>query len=347
MHKIDCCTSGMKAGIGQAMSDNPKTESLNVAILIPVYNDWDSLRRLLLELSAVSAKCDFAASIVVVNDGSDHAVGQAFTTELIVEPVRAIEVIHLHLNLGHQSAIAVGLSEILHRHHSDVVIVMDADGEDRPEDVERFVQAHYLTPGSIIVAQRSRRSEGLAFRFLYGIYKLIFRLFVGKNLDFGNFCLIPSAHLGRLAFDPMTWNHLAAAISRSQLHVEKLRSDRGTRFHGKSSMSLQKLISHGLSAVSVYLDVAMIRILVLSSMIMLVALVGVLTVIWFRLFTELAIPGWATSAVGVLSIIGLQGLILSTIASFLVLRTRSGISLIPAIDGTKFISRVEQILSDG
>ena len=143
----------------------------------------------------------------------------------------------------------------------------------------------------------------------------------------------------------MTWNHLAAAISRSQLDVTNLKSDRGRRFHGKSTMSLQKLISHGLSAVSVYLDVAMIRILVLSALMMLVALVGVLTVVWFRLFTELAIPGWATSAVGVLSIIGLQGLILSTVASFLVLRTRSGISLIPAIDGSKFIYRVEQILS--
>ncbi len=327
------------------MGTNRNNGSLNVVILIPVYNDWDSLRRLLQELSGVSNRRNISPTIIVVNDGSDQAASDDFAAELQFESFREIEVIHLHLNLGHQSAIAVGLSEILHRHKTDVVIVMDADGEDRPEDVERFIQAHLEAPASIIVAKRSRRSEGLSFRVLYGFYKLIFRLFVGKNLDFGNFCLIPSTHLGRLAFDPMTWNHLAAAISRSQLDVTKLKSNRGRRFHGKSKMSLQKLISHGLSAVSVYLDVAMIRILVLSALIMLVALVGVLTVVWFRLFTELAIPGWATSAVGVLSIIGLQGLILSTVASFLVLRTRSGISLIPAIDGSKFIYRVEQILS--
>lgn len=327
------------------MGENAKNESLNAIILIPVYNDWDSLSRLLKELGVVSTQSNITPTIIVVNDGSDQALSDDFAAGLQNAPLREIEVIHLHLNLGHQSAIAVGLSEILHRHMSDVVIVMDADGEDRPEDVERLIQAHHEAPGSIIVARRSRRSEGLSFRFLYGTYKLIFRLFVGKNLDFGNFCLIPSTHLGRLAFDPMTWNHLAATMSRSQLDVIRLRSDRGRRFHGKSSMSLQKLISHGLSAVAVYLDVAMIRILVLSALIMLVALVGVLTVIWFRLFTELAIPGWATSAVGVLSIIGLQGLILSTLASFLVLRTRSGISLIPAINGSKFINRVEQILS--
>lgn len=327
------------------MGENTKNESLNAIILIPVYNDWDSLSRLLKELGVVSTQSNITPTIIVVNDGSDQALSDDFAAGLQNAPLREIEVIHLHLNLGHQSAIAVGLSEILHRHMSDVVIVMDADGEDRPEDVERLIQAHHEAPGSIIVARRSRRSEGLSFRFLYGTYKLIFRLFVGKNLDFGNFCLIPSTHLGRLAFDPMTWNHLAATMSRSQLDVIRMRSDRGKRFHGKSSMSLQKLISHGLSAVAVYLDVAMIRILVLSALIMLVALVGVLTVIWFRLFTELAIPGWATSAVGVLSIIGLQGLILSTLASFLVLRTRSGISLIPAINGSKFINRVEQILS--
>jgi glycosyltransferase involved in cell wall biosynthesis len=326
------------------MGEKPTNESLRVVILIPVYNDWDSLKSLFKELGGVSIRCNIAPTIIVVNDGSDQAANGVFVAESQIEHFREIEVIHLHLNLGHQSAIAVGLSEILHRHECDVVIVMDADGEDRPEDLDRLIQAHSEAPGRIIVAKRSRRSEGLPFRFFYGIYKLIFRLFVGKNLDFGNFCLIPSTHLGRLAFDPMTWNHLAAAISRSQLDITKLKSNRGRRFHGKSSMGIQKLISHGLSAVSVYLDVAMIRILVLSVLIMLVALVGVLTVIWLRLFTELAIPGWATSAVGVLSIIGLQGLILSTLASFLVLRTRSGISLIPAIDGSKFIKRVEQIL---
>lgn len=325
--------------------DEKSSSQVNVIILIPVYNDWDSLRVLLRDLSDVAARTGIQPTIVVVNDGSNQRSEVSLATDQLLEPLKDIEIIHLHLNLGHQSAIAVGLCEVLRRYEGQSVIVMDADGEDRPEDIERFIRTHHESPESIIVAKRSRRSEGIAFRFLYGIYKLVFRLFVGKNLDFGNFCLIPGMLVDRLAYDPMTWNHLAATISRSELNVVKLNTNRGVRYQGQSSMSFQGLVSHGLSAVSVFLDIAMIRVLILTSVLMLAALSGILTVLYFRLFTDLAIPGWATSAVGVLSIIGLQGLILSTLAAFLVLRGRSGISLIPAIDGSKFVKSIEHLMS--
>lgn len=318
----------------------------NVVVLIPVYNDWDALQVLLGELVAVSTRLEIKPRLVVIDDGSEQSPPSPLLGEMEAAHFREIELIRLHLNIGHQSALAVGLSEIHHRHDCDVVIVMDADGEDRPADIEPLIRAHSENPRSIVVAKRSKRAEGLWFRGFYRLYKIVFRAFVGTDLDFGNFCLIPSALLGRLAFDPMSWNHLAAAISRSRVDVVRIQSNRGKRFYGKSSMNLERLISHGLSAVSVFLDIAMIRVLIVSAVIMLFALVGVLTVIWLRLFTELAIPGWATNAVGLLSIIGLQGLILSTIASFLVLRSRSAVSMIPAIDGLKYIEKVERIRGD-
>ena len=322
--------------------DNPP----DTVILMPVYNDWVSLRVMLKEIGSISTKCGIKPSIVVVDDGSDQPIGNDLVEKSSAGSLRGLEIIRLHLNIGHQSAIAVGLSEIYHRHENDLLIVMDADGEDRPEDIERLILAHEQNPGSFVVAQRSRRTEGYSFQILYLIYKIVFRLFVGSGLDYGNFCLIPRALLGRLAFNSMSWNHLAASISRSGIKVVKVRSDRGKRFHGRSGMSIGGLISHGLRAVSVYLDVAMVRVLILSILIVLLALLGISSVIWLRLLTDLAIPGWATSAVGLLSVIGLQGLVLSTVASFLVFRSHSGVSMIPAIDASKYIDKVERIWVD-
>jgi len=326
---------------------NPSTATqAGIVVLIPVYNDWTSLHTLLRELGAVSFAQGIELSVVVVDDGSSQPSPSDLLDGLPAGSLRGLEIVHLHLNLGHQSALAVGLSEIYRRHNPDLVIVMDADGEDRPQDIERLLTAHQRDPNAFVVAQRARRTEGYWFRVLYGLYRLLFRLFVGKGLDFGNFCLIPRALLGRIAFNPMSWNHLAAAISRSGIGIVRVRTDRGTRFHGRSSMSLPRLVSHGLSAVSVFLDVAMIRVLIFSTLLMSAAVLGVLTTLYLRLFTELAIPGWATSAVGLLSIIGLQGLILSTIASFLVLRSRSGDQTVPAVDASKFVAGVERFLRD-
>ena len=324
-----------------------RSNAPRVVILIPVYNDWESLQMLLNRLNGISTQCGIEPSIVIVNDGSTQLPSSDLFDGLGTDSLQTIELIHLYLNIGHQSAIAVGLGEIHHRYDCDIVIVMDADGEDKPEDIERFIQAYYENPSSIVVAQRSNRSEGFWFRVFYGLYKIVFRVFVGVDLDFGNFCVIPRVLLGRLAYNPMSWNHLAAGISRSGLNIVRLKTDRGTRFYGKSSMKFERLVSHGLSAVSVFLDIVMIRILIVSSVIMLLSFVGILTVISLRLFTDLAIPGWATSAVGLLSIIGLQGLVLSTMASFVVLRGRSGIAMIPAIDAERYIDKVARVLGDG
>jgi glycosyltransferase involved in cell wall biosynthesis len=328
------------------MSSPSATRRLNVVVLIPVYNDWMSLRIQLRELGRVSLQLGIQPSIVVVNDGSNQPVPDNLLAEAPVGSLRGVEIVHLHLNLGHQSAIAVGLSEIYHRHQDEVLIVMDADGEDRAEDIERFLQAHHEHRDRIVVARRGRRSEGAWFRVMYAVYQLVFRLFAGSSLDYGNYCLIPRALLGRIAFNPMAWSHLAAAISRSGIEVVKVDADRGIRFFGSSSMSLQGLVSHGLSAVSVFLDLAMIRVVIFSSSVTAFAMVGVSVTVYLRLFTDLAIPGWATSAVGLLSIIGLQGLILSTIASFLVLRSRSGATTIPAVDASKFVAGVARIFGN-
>ena len=170
---------------------------------------------------------------------------------------------------------------------------------------------------------------------------------MGKELDYGNFCLIPGILIGSVVYEPASWNHLAASISKSNLSVTKLGTERGNRYFGTSRMKFNNLVSHGMSAISVYLDVVMIRVLIVSSLIVILSLIGILGVIGLRFLTDLAIPGWATTAVGLLSVLGLQAFILSTISLFVILSGRSGIGILPAIDAAKYINWVEKVYENG
>jgi hypothetical protein len=141
----------------------------------------------------------------------------------------------------------------------------------------------------------------------------------------------------------MSWNHLAATISRSNIPVEKISIARGQRYSGKSRMKFTRLISHGLSAMSVFLDIMMIRVLLVSTLIMGFSLLGLLVVVMLRFFTDLAIPGWATTATGIFAVLGLQALILSTVATFIILQAEGSFRFVPAIDSHKYIREIEKV----
>ena len=146
--------------------------------------------------------------------------------------IDSVEVMHLAVNLGHQRAIAVGLSLIAHRDDIGTVVVMDSDGEDRPEDIDTLLAAAAQHPDHVILAQRTQRSESVGFRTGYLAYKALFRLLTGRVIDFGNFCLLPMPVVRRLAHMPDLWNNLAAAIMRSRLRRIAVPTVRGLRHAG-------------------------------------------------------------------------------------------------------------------
>jgi polyisoprenyl-phosphate glycosyltransferase len=214
---------------------------------------------------------------------------------------------------------------------------MDSDGEDRPEDVVRMLSTFRADPGGIVVAKRAERSEGPLFRVFYGLYKALFSALTGKVIDFGNFCLIPRALLGRLVFMPETWNHLAAAIVRSRLKIHRLETRRGTRYAGRSHMNLVQLMIHGLSAISVLSDAVFVRVLILAALSSSLAVMGIAVTVALRLFTELAVPGWASNVVGTMLLILFQTVLLAAAAAFLLLGSRSGLFFIPASDAQRYV----------
>ncbi|HXV01697.1 MAG TPA: glycosyltransferase [Caulobacteraceae bacterium] len=314
-----------------------------VAVVTPVLNDWVSLKRLIADLDRLPELAGRRLDVYAVDDGSfppppvadlgDAASGSG--------AVRSVRVVQLAANLGHQRAIAAGLVSLAAESEYDAVLVMDADGEDRPADAARLIAAGNDT--AIVLALRSRRSEGLFFRAGYRVYRLLFRFLTGRTIRFGNFCLIPTRFLPALTHSPATWNNLAAAIMRSRLPTVDLPTPRGERYAGRSQMNFISLAAHGLSAISVYIDVMLIRIICAAlSVSGLIAVVG-LVVMCLKLFTGLAIPGWA-SLLGVsLLVLLFQALMFASIALFQFLSFRSMPTVVPAAHAPQLIARVIEI----
>jgi len=309
-----------------------------MAIVTPVYNDWESFHELVQRLDKMAAaQQDVVFDVIAVDDGSTAPLPDAFLADAELAHLGGVDVLHLASNLGHQRAIAIGLTEVDARARHSATIVMDSDGEDRPEVVPALIAALRADP-RIVVARRARRSEGLVFRIFYALYKLLFRLLTGKAIAFGNFSVLPAPCVSRLVAMPEIWNNLAAAITRSRLPIHECPADRGARYAGESRMSMVGLLLHGLSAVSVYSDVAFVRILVFSFALAGFTLCGIAGVVGIRFFTDLAIPGWATYTVAALVIVLLQTLMLSLGSVFLLLSNRSTMSPPPRRMAAEYVT---------
>ncbi len=237
-----------------------------LTILIPVYNDWESLNLLIGQIDQTLDRSNLSSvSILVINDGSslEHQIHQQQVSQL--QKIDTIKILHLSCNMGSQRSIAIGIAYLANYAQSDLVVVMDSDGEDKPEYISELLSKNRMVPENIIVAERSKRSETLLFRFMYRIYKYLFLYLTGQRISFGNFCLIPAVQLTRLASRSELWINLPATIIRSRLPIDKIPTNRGERLLGKSSMNFSGLILHGLSAISVYSDSTLVRILLIFS----------------------------------------------------------------------------------
>jgi glycosyltransferase involved in cell wall biosynthesis len=309
-----------------------------IVIVMPVFEDWEAFAQVIAQLGQQNDLRPYNVSVLAVDDGSSKKLTDTDTLMATKGMLKNVRIIHLACNLGHQRAIAVGIVEASKADDVDAVVVMDSDGEDDPGAVPRLIAAwDKHDHSSIVLAKRGRRSETLLFTLFYSLYRLGFRIMTGQSISFGNFSLLPRPALQALIHNPAIWNNLAAAIARSRIPCTSLQIDRSTRLAGKSRMNFLSLTIHGLSAISVYTDVVLVRMILMSLMLAGIVLLGLIAVIAIRFGTELAIPGWASYVAASLTIIFIQAIILAGIALFLLLSFRSLKPFIPASDASAFV----------
>ena len=316
-----------------------------LVVVTPMYNDWDAAKIFLTELNTAVSGIGVAVSVVVVNDGSDEdgEFDDALLDEL--SALDSVELIDLVANVGHARAIAIGLSHVATERQGMAVAVIDCDGEDRPGDLERLFRGYRDDPSAVFVAHRTTRHEGLKFRVLYQCYRGLFRALTGRTISFGNFCLMPWPVLKRIVFFPELWNHLAASLMRSRAQLVKVPLARGQRYAGRSRMNLVSLIQHGLGSIAVDLNRVLVRTLVGLGTIIVLLIMAMLAVVFIRLVTGLAVPGWASTVFGLLAVLLVQLIVFALLLLFVSLKNDTLAVTLPVRQYREYIRNVVTLRS--
>jgi len=272
---------------------------MKYVILLPIYEDVDAAKILFEDIKKHVQEDIF---IVAIDDGS---VRQPVYPKIISDAGLIGIVIKLKRNLGHQRAIAVGLSYVANEMPDANCIIMDSDGEDKPESIPRMIDELQQNDVDVIVATRKSRIETLKFKTFYVLYKFIFALLTGRQISFGNFMALKPHAVKRLSVMQELWIHVASCILVSRLRVTSIPFHRGARYKGQSKMNFGGLLLHGFRALMVFAEDVLVRVGVLCFLVASLTLAAIFITIALKL-TGFATPGWFSVALGVLFIVLLQ-----------------------------------------
>ena len=220
-----------------------------IIILIPVYNDWESLNKLLSEINQnIKSFSEINFECLIVNDASTVQPPE------LKKPSNfwSIELLNMKENRGHARCNAFGIRYIFQNKEFDNLILMDGDGEDRPEEIKILIQKIKEDPSLSVVAKRVKRSEGPFFQSLYQLHKLITFIFTGQNINFGNYSILTRSDVEKLHSKASLWSSFSGSVKKNMKSLNKINSIRGLRYFGPSKMSLFNLIIHSLSIIAVF-----------------------------------------------------------------------------------------------
>ena len=229
---------------------------MKIKILIPIYNDWQSLSKLLDEINLNLTDLDQEISVIIINDASNH---DRKNEVIEYDNINSIKVINMKFNQGHARCIASGLKYILEKEDFDYVIPMDGDGEDRPVEIKEFLNQIRKFENKPIVGERVKRSESLSFKICYQLHKLITFTFTGKSIKFGNYTCLPKSTVEKMVNEKATWNSFSGSLIKLEDRLISIPSIRGIRYFGPSKMSFYNLIKHSLSIIAVFKTNVIIR----------------------------------------------------------------------------------------
>ena len=225
-------------------------------ILIPIYNDRESLKILVENINSEIKDLNHELSLVVINDASSQQIIDTYSN---IENISSFEIINMKENRGHARCIASGLKYIYEKKDFDFVIPMDGDGEDRPEEIKNFIQLSEQSGEKSIVGERVKRSEGLFFQLCYQFHKFLTLAFTGKSIKFGNFTCLSKSTVNKLLDEKATWNSFSGSLKKIEKDLISIPSTRGKRYSGPSQMSFFNLLKHSLSIISVFRKTVLIR----------------------------------------------------------------------------------------
>ncbi|MGH9547920.1 MAG: glycosyltransferase, partial [Terriglobales bacterium] len=252
-------------------------------VLAPCYFDTRCFAKLKTAIDATVSE-HFPGTIVNAVLVDDSGGQDATVAEFADRP--GVMTIVAPYNLGHQGAIVYGLRTLSPLiADEDYVITLDSDGEDQPEDIPALLAPLYGAGNNkalVSLAQRTRRHESLAFKVLYGAFKMLFQLLTGTIVRTGNFAACRGWFVRNVLFHPFfdycySSSYLALSLNRKMVPLP-----RGRRYFGKSKMTLVTLVTHGFRMLLPFSETIAIRTVVLSAVLFCVGIavaMGALTMV--------------------------------------------------------------------
>jgi polyisoprenyl-phosphate glycosyltransferase len=220
-----------------------------IIILIPVFNDWKSLIKLIDEINDnLNRYKNIEFNCLIVNDAS------TINHQKLRKPnnIKTFKILNMRENRGHARCNAFGIRYVFKKMDFDNLILMDGDGEDRPIEIKDLIDKAISSPNTSVVAKRIKRSEGLFFQFLYLIHKIVTYIFTGKNINFGNYSCLTKKDVEKLYSEASLWSSYSGTVKKKLEKLSEVDSIRGLRYHGPSQMSFFKLLIHSFSIIAVF-----------------------------------------------------------------------------------------------
>ena len=248
---------------------------MKYVILIPIYNDRESLKLVVENINSQIKDLNHEISLVVINDASSQQIIDTYPN---IENISSFEIINMKENRGHARCIASGLKYILEKEEFDYVIPMDGDGEDRPEEINKLVGKLKEYPDKVIVGERVKRSESSFFKVCYFIHKIITYTFTGQSIKFGNYTCLPKSIVEKMINEKATWNSFSGSLAKVVKNKVAIASERGTRYFGPSKMSFMNLLKHSFSIISVFKFGVIIKSFIFSAVYLLLILKNITSI---------------------------------------------------------------------
>ena len=232
---------------------------MKIKILIPIYNDWQSVFKLLENINSEIAGLEDEVSVIIVNDASTE---QRSEFNFSLNNLKSIQLINMKENRGHARCNAAGLKYINEKEDFDYIIPMDGDGEDRPEEIKSLIEKAKDYPDTVVTANRVKRSEGPIFKLGYQVHKYLTYIFTGESIKFGNYTCLPKSVVAKMIEEAATWSSFSGSLTKIAKERKSIPSIRGLRYFGPSKMSFINLLKHSLSIIAVFRMTVFVRSLI-------------------------------------------------------------------------------------
>ena len=227
-------------------------------ILISIFNDWRSVFKVLQEIDLAISAWNAEVSILIVNDASTENKN---SIKLNFKNIKSVRIMNMKKNRGHARCNAAGLKFLTEKENFDYVILMDGDGEDRPEELTLLFNKSKENSSKVVTADRIKRSEDPLFKLLYGCHKILTYIFTGKLIKFGNYVWLPKIFASKLAKEACIWSSFSGSVAKIISDSDRtfISSIKGQRYFGPSKMSFFDLLVHSFSIIAVFKHATIVR----------------------------------------------------------------------------------------